>query len=173
MSATDATPTPSLERGSWILDPEGSVVEFVSRTMWGAVRVRGTFSEYAGHLDLTAEPAIALVIGAASLDTRNPQRDEHLRSGDFFAVARHPEVVFASSEVAVHGDHLHVTGTLSAAGRSVPLVPTAHVKPAGDGFEIDAVARVSLRELGMSRGPGQMITSKAWLSVRGRLVPAD
>ena len=170
MSATDATPTPSLETGTWILDPQASVVEFVSRTMWGAVRVRGTFAEYEGHLDLSADPAIRLSIKAASLDTRNAQRDEHLRSGDFFSVASHPEVVFASSEVAVHGDHLHVSGSLSAAGRSVALVPTAHVKPSADGFEIDAVARVSLRELGMSRGPGQMILSKAWLSVRGRLI---
>jgi polyisoprenoid-binding protein YceI len=170
MSATHATP--SLDSGAWILDPEHSAVEFVSRTLWGAVAVRGSFAEYSGELDLSAAPAIRLVIGAASVDTRNAKRDQDLRGDDFFGVSAHPEVVFESSDVHAHGDHLHVSGTLTAAGRSVALEPTAHLHPSDDGLEIDAVARVNLRGLGMSSGPGQMIKAKAWLSVRGRLIRA-
>jgi polyisoprenoid-binding protein YceI len=171
MSATEAPP--SLDSGTWILDPENSEVEFVSRTMWGAVPVRGSFSEYAGELELSATPAIRLVIQAASLDTANAKRDQHLRSGDFFGVDANPEVVFEASAVHVHGDHLHVSGTLSAGGRRVDLEPTAHIAPVDGGFEIDAVARVNLRQLGMSSGTGGMIKAKAWLSVRGRLIRAD
>ena len=170
MSTTDATP--SLESGSWRLDPADAHVGFVTRTFWGLMPVKGSFSEYEGSFDLSASPAIRLVIAAASLDTDNTKRDEHLRSGDFFGVQANPEIRFESSDVHAHGDHLHVSGTLSAGGGTVALEPTAHVHPVEGGYEIDAVARVSHRELGMTANPAGMIGAKTWLSVRGKLIPA-
>jgi polyisoprenoid-binding protein YceI len=170
MSTTDGLP--SLESGSWKLDPSDSAVEFASRAVWGVVGVRGSFGEYTGSFDLAATPAIELVIQAASLDTQNTKRDEHLRSDDFFGVDSHPEVRFASSHVHLHGDHLHVTGTLSAGGRSITIEPVAHIKAVDDGYQIDSVVIVNHRELGMSAGPGGMVRPKSWLNVRGKLIPA-
>jgi polyisoprenoid-binding protein YceI len=170
MSTTE--PTPSLETGTWTLDPSDSAVEFVTRSFWGALAVKGHFTEYEGRLDFSATPAIQLVISAASLDTGNAKRDEHLRSDDFFGAATNPEVRFESSDVHGHDDHLHVTGTLTAAGKSVTVEPNAHISAVDGGFEIDAVARVNHRELGMSAGAGGMIKATSWLTVRGKLIAA-
>ena len=170
MSTTNATP--SLESGSWKLDTTDAVVEFVTRTFWGAVPVRGRFSSFEGSFDLAASPAISLVIAAASLSTKNAKRDAHLRSADFFDASAHPEVRFSSSDVEVHGDHLHLRGTLEAAGRSITVEPAAHLHAVDGGYEIDAVAIINHRELGMTANPGGMIKSKSWLSVRGKLIPA-
>jgi polyisoprenoid-binding protein YceI len=159
-----------LAEGVWRLDPQRCAVEFTSRTMWGAVPVKGSFTNVRGHLDLARDPAIELVIDAASISTHNAKRDAHLRSSDFLNAAAHPEIRFQASEVEVHGDHLHVHGELAVAGTSVTIEPMTHLHPVGDEMEIDAVARVNLRTLGMSGGPGGMIHAKAWLSVRGRLV---
>jgi polyisoprenoid-binding protein YceI len=167
-----ADPTPPLERGRWQLDAEHSQVEFVTRTLWGVIPVRGTFSEYQGSFELSRTPAIELVISAASLDTANPKRDDHLRSRAFFDVETNPEVRFASTELELHGDHLHVTGTLSAAGQSVTIEPQTHIRTVDGGYVIDAVARVSHGDLGLTTNPAGMIKSKTWLSVQGRLIPA-
>jgi polyisoprenoid-binding protein YceI len=80
--------------------------------------VRGSFSDFEGaaHLD-TADPAassVALRIRTASIDTGVADRDAHLRSPDFLDVERHPEIVFASTEVEHRGDDLYrVTGDLT------------------------------------------------------------
>ena len=71
--------------GSWRLDPRRSSVEFRAGHLWGLLTVKGHFDCYEGRLDLSADPAIELTIDAASVQSRNRKRDQHLRSTDFFA----------------------------------------------------------------------------------------
>ncbi|HVV91594.1 MAG TPA: YceI family protein [Solirubrobacterales bacterium] len=168
-SATRATS--ELARGTWILDPDRSSVEFRMRLLYGVVGVvKGRFTRYRGTLDLEARPAIDLAIEAASVDTGKGRRDEHLRAADFFDAAEHPEVRFESDSAALDGGTLHVRGTLRAAGAGTPLDVTARVVPIGDEFEIDAEAEVDQRELGMTWSPLGTVRPPARLSVRGRLV---
>lgn len=171
MSSHDTSPgSADLGHGSWQLDPERSLVEFTARTLWGAIPVQGTFSHFHGRLDPAADPVVELVIDASSVDTDNAKRDTDLRTSRFLDVDAHPEIRFRASGFDVHGDHAHVSGTLEVAGRSTELVPVVHLDPEGDEVEVEAVARVNLREMGMSRGPGGMIATKAWVHVRARLV---
>jgi polyisoprenoid-binding protein YceI len=74
--------------GDWVFDPSASTVEFVGKSFWGAMPVRGTFGTVSGSGTVGADGAISglLVIDAASLDTKMSKRDEHLRSADFFNV---------------------------------------------------------------------------------------
>ncbi len=159
-----------LEQVAWRLDPARSSVEFQAKTLWGLVTVKGAFERYEGSLDFSQDPAIALAIDAASLDTGNAKRDKHLRSEDFFAVDSHPHVRFISDSAVLASDQLHVHGELHSAGRSVPLQIVATLERDGDGYEIAAEATVDQRDLGMTHSPLRMLRHPAKLFVRGRLV---
>lgn len=84
--------------GEWALDPAHSSVEFVSRYMMIS-KVRGRFGDVAGVIrvgDSVEDAEVDVVIGAASIDTSMPMRDEHLRSPDFLDVERFPHIRFRS-----------------------------------------------------------------------------
>ncbi|MFT3865588.1 MAG: YceI family protein [Solirubrobacterales bacterium] len=164
-----AGPAGDLATGVWALDPERSAVEFRSRTLYGLIGVKGRFGRYRGSLDLGARPAIELTIEADSVDTGHGRRDEHLRSADFFDVAAHPRLGFVAEAATLDGETLRTSGTLWAAGGSMPLEIAATVRPVGTEFEIEARARVDQHGLGMDWNPLRMMRPTALL-VRGRLV---
>src|SRR3954466_4858459 len=174
MSTTDLTTTPGasaqITDGAWQLDPARSSVEFHVRHFYGLMTVKGEFADYAGTLDLGAEPAVELTLQAASLDTKMAKRDEHLRSGDFFDVENHPQVRFISDSAELDGDTLRVQGQLEAAGRSIPLELDASVRAVDGELEIEAVTEVDHRELGMTWSPLGIMRAPSKLIVRGRLV---
>jgi polyisoprenoid-binding protein YceI len=132
--------------------------------------VKGTFSKYEGHLDLSGDPAIKLTIDAASLDTKNKKRDTHLRSADFFDVEHHPEVIFEASDAHLDGDQLRVNGKLAAGGSEIPLRLIASVVRNGEGYGLDTTVTVDHRQLGMTFNQAGMIRDDSTLVVRGRLI---
>ena len=156
---------------TWQLDPQRSSVEFRAKSIWGLAPVKGHFDDYQGHLDLSAAPAIELTIDAASLDTGNRKRDEHLRSADFFDVDNHPRVRFVSESVQLHGETLKVHGRLSARDRSIPVELEAEVREADGDLEIEATTTAPHRELGMNYSPLGMISPRSKLSVKAHLIP--
>ncbi|MEB4210135.1 YceI family protein [Mycobacterium sp. 94-17] len=80
--------------GVWNLDPDRSSITFKVRNMWGALNVRGRFTDFTGDGQLTSKGAVfgRVDIRAASLDTGIGRRDKHLRSADFFDVDRFQEI---------------------------------------------------------------------------------
>ena len=113
-----------------------------------------------------------LTINAASLDTGNRRRDEHLRSADFFDTERHPEVHFVSSQVSDAGDgRLHVEGELCAAGDRVSLKLEPTLRHVEDQIELDASTTVDQRQLGMTWSPLGMARTPTALTVHARLRP--
>ncbi len=91
---------------AWKIDPVHSHVEFAVRHLMIST-VKGRFSDVAGTVTMVdANPATAVVdvtIGAASIDTHEPQRDTHLRSADFFDVEKYPTLTFKSRRVDTAG----------------------------------------------------------------------
>jgi polyisoprenoid-binding protein YceI len=112
-------------RTTWTIDATHTNVEFSVRHLMIAT-VKGRFAAVQGTLTQDeADPTTAeidVTLDAASIDTRMPQRDEHLRSGDFFDVATFPTLTFKSRAVtAVDGD-LKVSGDLTIRGVTRPVV---------------------------------------------------
>jgi polyisoprenoid-binding protein YceI len=174
MSITDLTTTPGasarITDGAWRLDPARSSVEFHVRHFYGLMTVKGQFADYDGTLELGAAPAVELTIEAASLDTKQAKRDEHLRSGDFFDVENHPQVRFISDRAELDGGTLRVHGQIHAGGRQIPLEFDATVREVDGELEIEAVTEADHRELGMTWSPLGILRAPSKLIVRGRLV---
>jgi len=106
--------------GTYTLDTAHTRIGFVARHAM-VTKVRGAFNEFEGSVvvdgtDLAASKA-TLSIQAASLDTRNGQRDDHLRSNDFLAMEEFPQITFASTGVHQTGaTSLELTGDLTIKG---------------------------------------------------------
>ena len=119
------TTLPSTLTGSYAIDPTHSRVGFVARHAM-VTKVRGSFNEFAGtgyfDADNPSASRLELTIQAASIDTRNADRDAHLRSNDFFDMENHPEIRFASTAVEqVDADNYRVTGDLTIKGVTKPV----------------------------------------------------
>ena len=106
--------------GTYTLDPAHTRIGFVARHAM-VTKVRGSFDEFAGTAVMDgANPAnsrVEVTIEAASIDTRNAQRDEHLRGNDFLAMQEYPKITFASTGVRQAGETtFDVTGDLTIKG---------------------------------------------------------
>jgi len=110
---------------SWKVDPSHSHAEFAVRHLMIST-VKGRFAEVTGTLtgDETApeQAAIELTIPVAGIDTRESQRDAHLRSADFFDADRHPAITFRSATIVRDGRDFTVTGDLTIRGVTRPVV---------------------------------------------------
>jgi len=110
--------------GTYTIDPSHSRLGFVARHAM-VTKVRGGFNDFAGTFtvaDDVADSNAELTIQAASVDTRNADRDEHLRSNDFFAMEEHPEIRFASTSIErVDDANYRVTGDLTLRGVTKPV----------------------------------------------------
>jgi polyisoprenoid-binding protein YceI len=101
-------------------------------------KVRGRFSDFAGTIQFDeADPtrsAVEFTIQASSIDTAEPDRDKHLRSGDFFDVETFPTLTFTSGSVTPHGGgHFDVAGTLTIRGTSKAItIPITYLGTARD-----------------------------------------
>ncbi len=119
-----ATTTAALT-GTWTLDATHTRVGFTARHAM-VTKVRGSFTELAGTANLDAEnpsaSSVDLTIEVASINTGNDQRDEHLRTNDFFDVAAYPQIRFVSTGVeAAGGEDYRLTGDLTIKGITKPV----------------------------------------------------
>ncbi|MFG2808903.1 YceI family protein [Streptomyces sp. DT199] len=106
--------------GDYVLDPARTRIGFTARAALVG-RVRGRFDAFEGSARLDggspSQSAVRLTIRAASVQTRNTKRDDHLRSGDFLDAESHPALTFASTHVErTGGTRFGVTGDLTVRG---------------------------------------------------------
>ena len=111
---------------TWQIDPSHTGIEFAVKHMMIST-VKGTFSDVSGTIVMDeADPSgssVDVEIGAASIDTREEQRDEHLRTGDFLDVENHPKITFKSRRVEADGANgLRVVGDLTIRGVTQEVV---------------------------------------------------
>lgn len=105
---------------SWQIDPVHSAVQFAVRHMMIST-VRGQFDRFSGEVDFDennpAATKVDVQIEAASINTRAADRDNHLRSADFFDAEHYPHLTFKSTRVEVKDDkHARLIGDLTIRG---------------------------------------------------------
>jgi polyisoprenoid-binding protein YceI len=184
MSTTEITTA----TGAYAIDPAHSRVGFVARHAMVA-KVRGSFNDFegSGHFDheQPANSRLQLTIQAKSIDTRNADRDGHLRSGDFFDMDQYPEITFVSTSVeSASDDTYQVSGDLTIKGVTNPVIVDfdydgAAVDPYGThrvGFE--GRATINRKDWGISfNAPldsgGVLISDKITLEFDVSAVRAD
>ena len=106
-------------KNSYTIDPAHSTAQFVVRHMM-ITNVRGGFGSVKGSVVFDAadpsQTTVEATIDVSSINTRDEQRDAHLKSADFFDVANYPAITFRSTAVRQDGDDLAVTGDLTIHG---------------------------------------------------------
>jgi len=157
MSTAIASP----QTTTWNLDPVHSVAEFKVKHMMIS-NVKGQFTGISGMLNLDegdiARSSVEASLDAASINTRDAQRDTHLKSADFFDVERFPAIGFKSTAVRrTGGGELAVTGDLTIHGVTRQVVfnvegPTAPGKdPWGNTrVGLSAVAKINRKDFGLT-----------------------
>ena len=125
MSNANTATIPGYVVGTWSIDPVHSEVGFTVRHMMVS-KVRGKFTSFSGELVTSEDPlasSVRATIDLSSIDTGNVDRDNHLRSADFFEVDKHRQLEFRSTGVRATGDGYALDGelTLKAITRPVTL----------------------------------------------------
>jgi polyisoprenoid-binding protein YceI len=144
---------------AYTIDKAHSEVTFQVRHL--LTKVRGRFSDFSGSVRFDeARPdhsSVSLTVDAVTIDTNNSDRDQHLRSDDFFAVDRYPTITFRSSKIVrTHDDRYDVSGTLTIRGvaREITL-PVTFLGAASDpwgnaraGFETEVT--INRKDFGLT-----------------------
>ncbi|MBW3548790.1 MAG: YceI family protein [Actinobacteria bacterium] len=172
--------------GSFALDPSHSHIGFSVRHMMG--KVRGRFASFSGTVTIAEEPvasSVDVTIDVSSIDTRDEQRDGHLRSPDFFDTESYPDMTYRSTGLTPKGDgRCRVEGelTIKGATRPVPLDLTFEgvgVDPWGNqrlGFS--ATAEIDREEFGLTWNQaletgGLLVGKKVAIEIEARAVRQD
>jgi polyisoprenoid-binding protein YceI len=125
-ASTTATTIPGYVAGTWTIDPVHSEIGFSARHMMVS-KVRGKFGNFSGEIVTTEDPyksSATAEIDLKSITTGNDQRDEHLRSADFFEVETYPTMTYRSTGARFENGNYVLDGELTLKGitRNVPLV---------------------------------------------------
>jgi polyisoprenoid-binding protein YceI len=177
-------PIPSVPQTSrWVLDPENSSAEFVCKHVLS--KVRGTFAKPSGTISLDeATPAnskISAALDVSSVTTGVEERDTHLKSADFFDVAKYPAITFVSTSVSRSSATLYsVTGNLMMHGVTKPVTLAVTASPpfnhaGGIRRGIEATASVNRKDFGLrwefpGEGAGVVVGDNIQISIYAELV---
>jgi len=132
-----SAPFASAAPTTWTIDPNHSSVEFSIRHLFS--KVPGKFTKFSGTIVYDAANApsssVKAEIDAASISTANEKRDGHLKSEDFFDVAKYPTIVFESTSTTAAGENkLKVAGNLTMHGVTKPVTLDVTFLGAGPGM---------------------------------------
>ena len=145
---------------TYVIDPAHSTVGFLVQHLTVS-QVQGQFNDFQGTIDLDPADAAAtkvdVTIQTKSIDTRNENRDKHLRSPDFFDADKNPLITFQSSAVTADGKAYSITGDLTIKGvtkkATVPLVISGPItNPMGGGqvIGLSGQTKINRQDFGVS-----------------------
>ncbi|MET7996756.1 YceI family protein [Amycolatopsis sp. NPDC005232] len=127
---------PGYVAGAWAIDPVHSTVSFIIRHLMVS-KVRGGFGSLEGEIVTGVDPldsSVTAAIDMTLINTNNRQRDEHIRSADFFEVEKYPTSTFRSTAVRRDGEDFFLDGELTIKAVTRPVTFKLEV----DGFAPDA-----------------------------------
>jgi len=140
VTSSTAVQIPGYVVGTWDIDASHSTVGFSVRHMMVS-KVRGYFREFSGEIVTAEDPAqsaVTATIDLSSIDTRQEQRDAHIRSADFFDADNHPQMTFRSTAVRTDGADWVLDGALTVKGNTRPVTLALEL----NGFGPDAYGGV-------------------------------
>lgn len=108
-----------IQAGTWTIDPSHSEIGFTARHLMS--KVRGLFERFEGQIVTGGQPSATATVDLNSINTRDENRDAHLRSADFFDVENSGPMTFTSTRVEEGGKGLLVTGDLTIKGVTKPV----------------------------------------------------
>ena len=177
-------PVPAVpEVSKWELDPENSSAEFVCKHVFS--KVRGMFPKPSGTVSLDeATPAnsqISAAIDVSSITTGVEERDTHLKSADFFDVAKYPAITFVSTSVSRSSAASYsVTGNLTMHGVTKPVTLAVTASPpfnhaGGIRRGIEATTSVNRKDFGLrwefpGEGAGVVVGDNIEITINAELV---
>jgi polyisoprenoid-binding protein YceI len=144
----------------WVIDPMHSEIQFKVKHLVIST-VTGSFKSFEGTLETEGDDfgkaKVSVSINTDSIDTNQPQRDEHLKSAEFFDAAQFPQISFNAKSVKKSGDdEFEVTGDLTIKGVTKSVTVLAEYGGSTDdfygntkaGFEV--TAKVSRKDFGLT-----------------------
>jgi len=174
---------PGYRAGTWSLDPAHSEIGFVVRHMMVS-KVRGQFQTYTAGITTGQDPLDShaeFEVDLSSIVTGNEQRDNHLRSNDFFDVATSPKMSFQSSGVRADGQDFLIDGELPGRGATRPVTLNLEVGGFGpdpyggirSGFS--ATGQINRRDFGVNwnaaiEGGGVVVGDKVTIAIEAEAV---
>jgi polyisoprenoid-binding protein YceI len=178
---------PSLARGiPWQIDPAHSTAQFAVHHLMIS-NVKGEFSKVTGLANLDendlTRSTVEVNVDAATVNTREPQRDAHLRSADFFDVARYPTITFRSRRITPTGNgKFKMTGDLTIHGVTREVTfdvegPTPAIKDPQGNVRVgaSAIARINRKDFGLLwnaalEGGGVVVGDEVAIAIEVELV---
>jgi polyisoprenoid-binding protein YceI len=174
---------PGYVAGTWTLDPAHSEIGFVVRHMMVS-KVRGKFDKYTGSITTAPNPLDSHAeaeIDMSSINTGIEQRDNHLRSSDFFDIETQPKMTFRSTGIRPDGDDFLVDGDLTIRGVTKPI--TLKVEVGGFGPDpyggtragFSATTEINRRDFGVNwnaaiEGGGVVVADKLTINIEAEAV---
>jgi polyisoprenoid-binding protein YceI len=170
---------------TWEIDPAHSHAQFKVRHMMIS-NVKGEFTKLSGTVKIDSaditQSSVELTADATSISTRDPQRDGHLKSPDFFHVEQHPAITFKSTKITRTDDGLELTGNLTIRGVTQPVTfevdgPTPETKDPWGNIRrgVEATTTVDRKDFGLAWNAaletgGVMVGDKVHITVDAELV---
>lgn len=155
--------------GVWNVVPQRSSLRFENKTMWGAMKVRGEFTDFTGggQIDDARTVSGRIDVKAASVHTGLGKRDEDLRAPAFFDVDKYPNItVEVAGGVANGDDTVNLYAVLTAKGITAPVPLRAHVEVLDDGqVRLTAHTTIARKQFAVEGNMFGMVGAKTALNV--------
>ncbi|VGO14709.1 hypothetical protein PDESU_03277 [Pontiella desulfatans] len=160
---------------TFTIDTGHAEIGFAAKHMMVS-NTKGTFNTFEGTIDYdVASKTLKSAQGtiqAASIDTNNEKRDEHLRDEDFFNVAKFPQITFKSTSIKKTGENeFEVTGNLNLLGIDRNVVLPVTINGPVDGRQggkiigVECNTSLNRRELGIDHAPAAVIGDEVKISI--------
>jgi polyisoprenoid-binding protein YceI len=149
-----ASPAAAAQGQKYLITPQNSKVEFVGSKVTGSHN--GSFGEFSGQIDYAGSPEqshVNITIKAESLSTDTPDLTKHLKTPDFFDVAKYPEATFVSTSIKAGGDkgasHT-ITGNLTLHGVTKAVTFPATISVTPDVATVDSTFSINRKDFGIN-----------------------
>lgn len=186
MNTTATAPSQVSKPSAWTIDPAHSAAHLSVRHLMIS-NVRGEFTNIGGSAIIDAidpsKSSVEVSIDAASINTREPRRDAHLRSPDFLDVEKYPKITFRSTRVEkIEPEHLKVTGELTIHGVTKEVTldiegPTPPVKDPWGNIRagITGTTKINRKDFGLvwnalTEGGGLVVGEEVKITIEAELI---